>query len=328
MFESCKGRRILFVTTKNLDYIRNVQEINSLRIAANSVVVIGSKRRSYFQRLIYVYLKLLFMPMKSFDAIFIGFSPQLVLPVFYWRFRNKFIVEDFFISLYDTFVSDRKKFKDDSLMSRILRRIDKKTIKYGDIIISDTKADAEYFSKQFRISISRIYVLYLEADKTIYYPRKKEKNQSARFKVLYFGSILPLQGFDTILGCIKLMKECKDICFEIIGPVDKNAQTCLCRNVKFIPWLRQTELAEHIAAADLCLAGHFNARIEKASRTIPGKAFIFEAMEKPMILGDNCANREVFHEDDRHFFVEMGNAEMLKEKILAVSEKLGFKLGG
>lgn len=36
-------------------------------------------------------------------------------------------------------------------------------------------------------------------------------------------------------------------------------------------WLSQQELADEIAGADLCLAGHFNADIDKAKRTIPGR---------------------------------------------------------
>ena len=45
-------------------------------------------------------------------------------------------------------------------------------------------------------------------------------------------------------------------------------------------WLPQEKLAEYIDMADLCLAGHFNAAVEKASRTIPGKAYIYQAMGK------------------------------------------------
>ena len=64
--------------------------------------------------------------------------------------------------------------------------------------------------------------------------------------------------------------------------------------------------------------------IEKAKRTIPGKAYIYEAMQKKMILGDGCANRELYHEDERHFFVEMGNAEALANTVKHVYEMNGL----
>ncbi|MCR4850787.1 MAG: hypothetical protein K5870_05960 [Lachnospiraceae bacterium] len=50
-----------------------------------------------------------------------------------------------------------------------------------------------------------------------------------------------------------------------------------------IDWLSQEDLARLIAISDICLAGLFNHRIDKAFRTIPGKAFIYEAMNKRLL---------------------------------------------
>ena len=55
--------------------------------------------------------------MKDYDLSFVGFAPQLVLP-FFRRLRKKPVIEDFFISLYDTLVQDRKKFRSGSLQFR------------------------------------------------------------------------------------------------------------------------------------------------------------------------------------------------------------------
>ena len=76
-------------------------------------------------------------------------------------------------------------------------------------------------------------------------------------------------------------------------------------NVLYFDWLSQDKLAEYIDMADLCLAGHFNKNINKAKRTIPGKAYIYEAMNKPMILGDNSATHELYNEGNKNiYFVE------------------------
>ena len=75
--------------------------------------------------------------------------------------------------------------------------------------------------------------------------------------------------------------------------------------------------------SDLCLAGHFNKDINKAKRTIPGKAYTYEAMNKKMILGDNEATHELYEEGDgTHYFVEMGNAEKLAEKIIYIKNSI------
>ena len=56
----------------------------------------------------------------------------------------------------------------------------------------------------------------------------------------------------------------------------------------------------------------------KAKRTIPGKAYIYEAMGKKMILGDNSATRELYHEDELRYFVKMGDSKALADKILEI----------
>ncbi len=266
--------------------------------------------------------------MKRYDLVYVGFAPQLIIPLFGWRFRHKIVVQDFFISLYDTMVWDRKKFKDKGLAAKILAWLDKFTINRANAVITDTLAHAEYFVREFGVDPGKLKVLYLEADPVIYYPRQAVKpvEWQNKFVVLYFGSVLPLQGVDTVLACVKRMEGISSVVFDIIGPVAKKdlQQYAKLHNVRFTPWLSQADLAERIAAADLCLAGHFNKTIAKASRTIPGKAYIYRAMGRPVILGDNPANREQFSEDKMNFYVEMGSAGKLQEKILYAMSCLGL----
>ena len=329
-FIEFKGRNVLFITTKNTDYIRNTQEIEALTDSANSVFVLGYDYKSYLKRLICIFARLMFMPLGSYDAVFVGFAPQLILPFFYRRFKGKTVAQDFFISLYDTMVSDRKKFRQGSFAGRLMHSIDEKTLKKSDIIIADTRAHVDFFVNEFGADKNKLRVAYLKADSSVYFPHKAAKPDEfeGKFTVLYFGSILPLQGTAVILECIRLMKDCGKVVFVFIGPVDETEiENCRDCHVRFTHWLAQNELSDRIAASDLCLAGHFNASIGKASRTIPGKAYIYEAMGKPMILGENSANHELFEQDDAsHFFVTMGDAQKLKEKILFAARSLGADL--
>lgn len=117
--------------------------------------------------------------------------------------------------------------------------------------------------------------LYLHADESIYHPMitNRPSNLTDQYIVLFFGSILPLQGIDVILQAMDELKEHTDIHFICIGPItSKNTFRAkpISTNIQYINWLPQSELANYIAMADLCLAGHFHATIEKARRTIPG----------------------------------------------------------
>ncbi len=310
-------KRILFITTKNLDYLRNVQEIEKLKMDYD-VNVIGYMDKSYIKRLIKIYLKLIRYNIRDIDSVFIGFAPQLILPFWNWKLKNKYKTIDFFISLYDTMVFDRALFKKNSLIAKILKKIDEITIQKADHIIVDTKAHGQYFIEELHANPKKIEILYLNADESIYYPREKNKpeNYKDMFIVLYFGSILPLQGVDVVLEAADQLKNDDKILFEIIGPIGGKYYKPPNNNIVYYSWLNQEDLAEHIAYADLCLAGHFNDHIMKAKRTIPGKAYIYKAMRKKMILGDNPANRELFDERKQGiYFVPMGDAEILAQTI-------------
>lgn len=324
LVEQVKSKKVLFITTKNVDYIRNAQEIKLLKENAESVEILHSSKEKYIGRIIEIWIKLLFKSFREIDIVFIGFSPQLVLPFFKWKFKRKDIIIDFFISVYDTLIHDRQKFKDHGIAAKICHGIDSATLKLADYVIVDTNADARYFIGEFQSDKDKFETLYLEADRTIYYPREQHKREKLRdkFVVLYFGSILPLQGVDVVLDAIKLLQDNKDIFFQIIGPIPKKYNKPIQDNVEYIDWLSQEELAEHIADADLCLAGHFNGEIDKAKRTIPGKAYIYTAMKKKSILGDNLANRELYKENEENVsFVEMGDAKNLSEKIIMSNMK-------
>lgn len=321
-----KNKRVVFITTKNTDYIRNAQEINLLRSMADDVLVIGSENSSYFWRILKMCRQILFTDFRKYDTVFIGFAPQAVLPFFHWKFRHNFVIEDFFISFFDTLCCDRKKFKPDSLPGKLLKRLDRRTLKLGDLVVCDTKAHGKYFCDDLGCDPEKLRVLYLEADESIYYPREKKIYEGGPVRVLYFGSVLPLQGLDVIMGAVSLLKDDPDIRFEIIGPLPENLRVA-ADNTEYFRWLSQNELAEHIAAADLCLAGHFSPDIEKARRTIPGKAYIYEAMKKPMILGENPANRERYSEGEDIRFVKMGDPRALADAIVEACKDIRGRSG-
>ncbi len=319
-----QNKKVLFVTTKNLDYIRNKQELRILQKYAAAFDVIGSGSVSYIRRILYVWVRLLTTGCRKYDFVFLGFSPQLVYPLFFWKFRHVDVFIDFFISVYDTLVCDRKLFVPDGVVSCICKWIDRYTLRKAKLIISDTNAHGDYFAREFGVERKKIRTLYLEADPKTYYPMvaKKKGKLLGKYVVLYFGSALPLQGIDVVLKAAKKVCAHPEIYVIIIGPVERMCERPLCDNMEYHQWLPQQELAYKIAQADLCLAGHFNAGIDKAKRTVPGKAYIYRAMNKPMILGDNEATREIYDESmEEIYFVRMGDPDALAEKIIELHEK-------
>lgn len=317
--ELIKGKKVLFVTSKNLDYIRNTQEIKIIEEQASKYKVIGLNSNSYFKRVLVTYLKLLFTPFFCYDYIFIGFAPQLYFPFFPFIKKEKLII-DFFISMYDTFVDDRKKVAEGSFIAKLFHKIDQYVLKKARYVVCDTKAHRDYFIKEFHAPKEKFIVIYIIADTSIYNPDKypKKVKKPEQLDVLYFGSILPLQGIEVILDAMKQLKEDPRVKFTIIGPIGKKIEINEndYPNTRFIPWLSQEELAYEISQSDLCLAGHFNGTIGKANRTIAGKTYIYKAMGKPVVLGNSDANKELFEEDSMNYYVEMGKPSELANGIL------------
>jgi glycosyltransferase involved in cell wall biosynthesis len=325
------GKKVLFITPSDVDYIRNRQEINILRKSAQVLDIIAPKEingvnPTGIMRIFSINLKVLAANIKKYDVIVIGGIPQFIVPFIQLRLRKKVLIIDFFISIYDTLVHDRQILSPSNPLSWILKKLDRNALSAADRVIVDTREHAAYFARMFDVDSDKMAVIYLEADKRIYYPRNVDRPRDLRdkFVAFFFGALNPLQGAEVILESAEILVDHGNIVFIIVGPYEKIRNFELysrLKNVRFAArWLPQAEIADYIAASDVCLAGHFNADVEKAGRVIPGKAYSYLAMGKPVIFGDNPANRELFSTDAKNVhFVKMGDPEALADKILELA---------
>ena len=105
-----------------------------------------------------------------------------------------------------------------------------------------------------------------------------------------------------------------------LGAMSKKNRAYLKQGrIDYHKWFDHDELIKQIHNADICIVGHFNPEVDKADRTIPGKAFIYEKACKTMILGDTAANHEVFSADERHVFVPRGDAKALVDAVKSIT---------
>ncbi len=326
-----EGKKVLFITPSDADYIRNRQEINILQKSAQHLDIIAPKdvhgvSPTGIMRILSINLRVLASNIKKYDVIFIGGIPQLIIPMIRFRLRKKVLVIDFFISIYDTLVHDRQALSQQNPLSRVLKMLDRNALTAANHVIVDTREHAAYFSSTFGVDPDKMTVIYLEADKQIYYPRNvvRPRDLIDKFVVFFFGAMNPLQGAEVILGSAGILEKHENIVFIIIGPYEKIENFELfskLKNVRFAArWLPQAQIADYIAMSDVCLAGHFNAAVAKAARVIPGKAYSYLAMERPVIFGDNSANGELFSTETKNVhFVKMGDPAALADKILELA---------
>ena len=93
---------------------------------------------------------------KQYDIILVGFMAQMILPLWSWKFRHSEVLVDFFISIYDTLVDDRKKFSAGSLPAKCMHWLDWRTLSYAKYIITDTKAHGRYFVEELGADSAKV----------------------------------------------------------------------------------------------------------------------------------------------------------------------------
>jgi len=253
---------------------------------------------------------------RDFDFIFIGFFGQLLSQMIAPLVRKPIIL-DMFVSAFDTLVEDRQLTGRKSLLSRFLFWLDKQSGKHARLIFVDTQAQAEYFQEAFDIPLSKMNRVFVGCDEESFHPLP-EKPESRT--VLYYCSYLPLHGVDVVVEAAELLQADASIIFKIIGDgieyakIRKFVEEKQLRNVELAAPVPIDQLPQEIQNSLVCLGGHFGASA-KGCRVIPGKVFQMIAMRKPIIVGDNAANRELLTHQIDSWFCEMNNPKALADSI-------------
>lgn len=285
---------------------------NKLRALGRAVVA--------YSVLIYRYLML-----REHDAVIVGYWGHIdvfFLAVFA-KFKRKPIIFDAFFSLYDTAISDWGLAPKNSVLARVCRFVDWSACRLATIVLVDTEAQYKFFCREFGLKREKVRWLYVGADDSVFAPGP-ELSHVEPLRVVYVGNYVPLHGVPTILQAARLL-DGEGVEFCLIGEnycTDSNLKNLLSnvnpRRIKFYPWLAPQDLRIRLGEADVCL-GIFGTSA-KASRVIPGKAFLALAMGKPLITGDSPAARELLEDGENAILCEMGSPLALADAILRLKK--------
>ena len=323
--------RLLYIAERILSYTRNTTIKKAFISNGFEIIECQSKMTSSFLRYPILFKKFLLNKEKGIDLIFIGFFGQPLVP-FIKKFSNKPIIFDAYLSSYDTMCFDRKKFRPSSIPGRFFFWLDKKSCDLSDIVLLDTNAHIDYFVNTFSVNEEKFRRLLVGADETVFHPLKNKKD-NGYFNIFYYGSYKPLHGTEYIIKAAKKLEDYKNIKFEIVGngieskKIKEISKKLDIKNIKFIDWIPYKDLPKHMSNADVCLGGHFG-NTDKAKRVISGKTYQFVAMKKPVIIGNNEANREIFENEKNCLMVNHSDENDLAEKIIKLwrDKKLAKKI--
>ena len=250
-------------------------------------------------------------PGTRYDAVVVGYPGHLDLVAARRAARGAPVVFDPLVSLSDTFVGDRGRFRAGSPAARALAAIDRRALRAADVVVADTAAHAAFFEQLG--GIAGVRVCFVGADERVFRPAPRASEFT---HALFVGKLIPLHGVETILDAARLAP---DVRFRVVG--SGQLASVLARrppNVEHVAWVDYELLGEEYVRAGVAL-GVFGTS-EKAARVIPNKAFQALASGAPLVTADTAAARELLTGDEDALLVPAGDPRALADAVVRVAE--------
>jgi glycosyltransferase involved in cell wall biosynthesis len=316
--------RVLYFGTYQRDYPRNAQVISCLRRAGVTVderhVAVWDGRRDNWSagigaaaRLAAGELRLLKPPRTEFDAVVVGYPGHFDLPAARAAARGRPVVFNPLVSLSDTFVGDRGRFRPGSAAARVLATVDRGALRAADLVVADTRADADHLAELAGLPPESVEVAFVGAEDRLFVPGW---DPAEPFTVLFVGKLIPLHGLETILDAARATP---DLQFRLVGSGQlEHLVHDRPPNVEWLSWVEYEQLPGELHRAG-CALGIFGTS-DKAARVIPNKAFQALACGTPLVTADTPAARELLVDGESALLVPPGDPEALAAAIRRLAE--------
>jgi glycosyltransferase involved in cell wall biosynthesis len=322
---------VCYFGTYERAYPRNAQVISSLRGAGVEVheehVAVWDDLREGWSagpgralRLAAAETQLFTRRPRGFDAFVVGYPGHLDLPAARRAARGRPVVFNPLVSLADTLVGDRGRFRPGSLPARALEHIDRYAFRSADLVVADTEAHARFLAQL--AGRDDIAVCFVGAEDRLFRPGWEPLQP---FTALFVGKLIPLHGIETILAAARAAPE---IAFRIVGSGQLDALLeDRPTNVEHVGWVEYEHLPDELRSAG-CALGIFGTTA-KAQRVIPNKAFQALACGAPLVTADTAAARELLEDDVSALLVPPGDPAALANAVrrLAADQDLAARVG-
>jgi glycosyltransferase involved in cell wall biosynthesis len=236
------------------------------------------------------------------DAVVVGYPGHLDVAAARRAARERPVVFNPLVSLTDTLVADRGRFRPGSFAARVLETIDRRAFAAADVVVADTDTHARFLAGL--AGHDRFEVCFVGAEDRLFGP---PWGPAEPFTALFVGKLIPLQGVETILEAARLAP---DVRFRVVGsgqlePLLRERPA----NVEHVAWIEYELLPDELRRAG-CALGIFGTSA-KAARVIPNKAFQALASGAPLITADTPAARELLTNEESALLVPAGDPDAL-----------------
>jgi glycosyltransferase involved in cell wall biosynthesis len=324
--------RIVYFGTYERRYPRNAQVISCLRRAGVGVSErhepVWEEREQKWRaglevvpRLALAQTRLFLRPGPGGDAVVVGYPGHADLPAARRAARGAPVMFNPLVSLVDTLVGDRARFRPGSLPARALAAIDRRALRSADLVVADTQANADYLAGLADLSSDRVTVCLVGAEERVFKPGWSPEEP---FTAVFVGKLIPLHGVTTILEAARIVPELR---LRVIGSGQLDGLLeARPPNVHWTRWIDYEHLPTELHRAG-CALGIFGTS-DKAQRVIPNKAFQALACGVPLVTADTPAARELLMDSESALLVPPGDPVALADALrrLAGDQELAHRL--
>jgi len=301
--------KVLYFGTFDPSYGRNWVLINGLK--KNGIEVVQLRRPPGRLNLVKLFFDYLLSRVK-YDVMIVGFSGQEAM--FLARLlTRKPIIFDAFTSHYGGYILNRKKASIHSLRAKYYRFLDKWSCKLADLILLESQAYIDFFVKEYGLSPKKFRRIWIGANDERFKPISAEHDADGIFRVIFFGTYVPVQGVEYIVRAAKILEH-EPILFTFCGKGQDGPKTRTLAeqleltNIVFHGMLDGDSLSRELANSDVSLGNFGDTPL--APLVISNKVYEALAMGKAVITADMPANREFFAEGEA-VLVPVANPEAL-----------------
>ena len=317
--------RVLYFGTYDRAYPRNAQVISALRGAG---VEVREQHRAVWERRHNWSVGLRQMlrvaeaehslrrtrdDERDADALIVGLSGALRPPRREARRRGRPVIFNPLVSLFDTLVDDRQRFRRGSPGAGVVHIVDRRAFRRADRRGRRHRCPCRVLPRGVRPPGRPGRGVFVGAEDRLFRPGWQPE---APFHALFVGKLIPLHGLETILAAAALAPE---IPFRVVGSgqlqhlLDDRPSE---RRLGAVGRLRQ--LPNEIQAAG-CALGIFGTTA-KAARVIPNKAFQAIACATPLITADTPAARELLADGRDALLVPPGDPAALAAAVRRLAD--------
>lgn len=256
------------------------------------------------------------------DVIYVGYPGHFdVIPA--WivaKLFNKKLVFNPLLIFYTGFTEEQSILSKSSILAKVVKYGEGLVYRMCDLVIADTPYQQEFMEKIFNVARHKVKTVALGAD-DIFYPYTPYINLTKKINVTYYGLYVPIHGIENIVEAARILKDDKDIHFDMIGNRGQVFDATLSKvkklRLKNISFYYDIPLEEHIPIAQKAdLFFGFLAKHPSIDRVIPNKVYQGLSLNKVVLTAEAPVIKSVFTHKENIYMVKPADPKSLVNAIL------------